>query len=308
MLNKGLMVLVLIIFAVFTILIGFKFKPDEKPKVVVVLKELDTQYWKIVKAGAEKGFRDFNIDGEVIAPRFGSAKLQNVMLEKVLKEKPDVLVVSPFLSSNIPILVEFDKKNIPVLLLDTDYPWKDKTSYIGTNNLELGRKAGALLASQLKPGDKVAIIAGGGDRVKGAKDSLKSAGITIAAENVGLLNETMPVKEAMEEILRDHPDLKGVIATTDIMAVNAFKVIEEHGLKMPVIGADGIIEMVELIENETLPGTVAQNPYDMGYLSVEVALKVINGEKVDRNIDSGIDILIKGNAKQRLEFQEKLLR
>jgi ribose transport system substrate-binding protein len=109
MLNKGLKVL-LIIFVVSTILIGFIFKPDEKPKVVVVLKELDTQYWQFVRAGVERGFRDFNIDGEVIAPRFGSAKLQNALLKKVLKEKPDVLVVSPFLSSNIPMLEQFDKK------------------------------------------------------------------------------------------------------------------------------------------------------------------------------------------------------
>ncbi|MCM3653354.1 sugar ABC transporter substrate-binding protein [Metabacillus litoralis] len=193
------------------------------------------------------------------------------------------------------------------MLLDTDYPWKNKTSYIGTNNLELGRKAGALLASKLQPGDKVAIIAGGGDRVKGAKISLEAAGINITVEKLGLENEAKPVKEAMETILWDYPDLKGVFATTDIMAVNAFKVIEEHELKMPVIGADGIIEMIELIENEELPGTVAQNPFDMGYLSIEAAMKVINGEKVDINIDSGVDFIIKGNSKQRLDFLGNLL-
>lgn len=306
MLNKGLKVL-LIIFVISTILIGFIFKPDEKPKVVVVLKELDTEYWQFVRVGVERGFREFNIDGEVIAPRFGSAKLQNALLKKVLKEKPDVLVVSPFLSSNIPMLAQFDKKKIPVLLLDTDYPWENKTSYIGTNNLELGRKAGALLASKLQPGDKVAIIAGGGDRVKGAKISLEAAGINITVEKLGLENEAKSVKEAMETILWDYPDLKGVFATTDIMAINAFKVIEEHELKMPVIGVDGIIEMIELIENEELPGTVAQNPFDMGYLSIEAAMKVINGEKVDRFIDSDVDFIIKGNSKQRLDFLENLL-
>jgi ribose transport system substrate-binding protein len=45
----------------------------------------------------------------------------------------------------------------------------------------------------------------------------------------------------------------------------------------------------------------------MGYLSVEAALKVKNGEKVDRNIDSGIDIMIKGNAKQKLYFLKEVL-
>jgi ribose transport system substrate-binding protein len=46
----------------------------------------------------------------------------------------------------------------------------------------------------------------------------------------------------------------------------------------------------------------------MGYLGIETALKVMNGETVDKNIDSGVDIIIKGNARQRLDFLRDLLR
>jgi ribose transport system substrate-binding protein len=66
--------------------------------------------------------------------------------------------------------------------------------------------------------------------------------------------------------------------------------------------------MLELIEEGRIPGTVAQNPYDMGYLSVENALKVTEGERVEKNIDSGVDIIIKENAEGRLEFLNKLLK
>lgn len=34
------------------------------------------------------------------------------------------------------------------------------------------------------------------------------------------------------------PDVKGLFATTDIMALSALEVIEEHGGKMPIIGVD----------------------------------------------------------------------
>ena len=46
-----------------------QFFEEEKPKVVVVLKNFNLQYWEIVKAGADKGFEDFGIDGKVIAPK-----------------------------------------------------------------------------------------------------------------------------------------------------------------------------------------------------------------------------------------------
>lgn len=303
--------------AVSAILIAFilKIMDDEKPKVVVVLKDLDTQYWHIVKAGAEKGFRDFGLEGKVIAPSYKSDENeQGKMLDDILKEKPDVLVVSPL---ETPIymskLEEFEDHNIPVLLLDTDIPLKNKSSYIGTDNYELGIKAGTLLASELQPGDEVALIAGNlsspvaGDRLRGAKASLEFVGIKVASEKVDIESEPIQVKKAVKEILQNHPNVKGIFCTNDIMALSALEEIEGQGYQMPVVGTDGIIEMVKLVEEGELSGTVAQNPYDMGYLSAQAAMKVAKGNKVDTNIDSGVDIIIKGNGNERITFLKKVL-
>jgi ribose transport system substrate-binding protein len=140
-------IILLFLFTFSAILLGFIVKPfqDDRPKVIVVLKDSNTDYWQIVKAGVEKGFRDFDINGKVIAPYEGSVEKQGDLLKHAL----DVLVVSPIDPDYIiPILERFVEKNIPVLLLDTDDPWRNKTAYIGTNNYDLGKKAGALLASE----------------------------------------------------------------------------------------------------------------------------------------------------------------
>ncbi|GAA3327047.1 hypothetical protein GCM10020331_065450 [Ectobacillus funiculus] len=84
----------------------------------------------------------------------------------------------------------------------------------------------------------------------------------------------------MTRILQQYPNIKGVFAINDVMALNALEVIKKHGNKVPVVGTDGIIKMVESIEDGTIPSTVTQNPYDMGYISVETAWKVIKGERV----------------------------
>ncbi|WP_052738015.1 sugar ABC transporter substrate-binding protein [Bacillus sp. SA1-12] len=312
--NRKLLFLITIIFS--AIIIGFITKSfaDEKPKVVVVFKDLNTEYWEILKAGIEKGFKDFDIDGKVLAPRKGTIEEQITILEQVLKEKPEVLIVSPIVPRDIiPTLEKFVTAGIPVMLLDTDDPWTGKTAYIGTDNFDLGKKAGALLASQLQPGDEVALIGGdmsspvSGDRLKGAKKSLEAAGIEIAAQ-ITELNGSAQNKEAMKTILKNHPTVKGVIASNDITALDALEVLKQHGIKMPVTGADAITEMLKLIEDETIPGTVAQNPYDMGYLSVETAMRVVKGEKVEKTVDSGVDIIIKENAKERQEFLNKILK
>ncbi|WP_205650997.1 sugar ABC transporter substrate-binding protein [Ectobacillus funiculus] len=289
-------------------------RKDNRPRVVVVLQDKNLQYWNIVRAGAEKGFQEFDIKGKVVIPSSKSKKDALVYtLENILNEHPDVLVVAPNGSPAVTtILKKFVKNKIPVLLIDADIPLEHKTAYIGTNNFDLGKKAGELLASQLQPGDEVAIPFLVEDlthpilseRMKGATLSLEAAGIKVVTEQ----DQSSSIKQLMTTILQKHPNVKGVYTTTDLRALEALAVIEEHGLKMPVIGADGINEMLELIKDGVLTDAVAQNPYDIGYISVETALKVIKGEQVKRNTDTGVDIISKDNAKLKLDFMRELLK
>ena len=141
------------------------------------------------------------------------------------------------------------------------------------------------------------------DRLKGAKASLEAVGIKIVVEKEGLADDNpKEVEKAMETILQEHPDLKGVVTSSDYIALPALKVIQKQGFEIPVTGGMAITEMLELVETGTLSRALAQNPYDMGYLSVEAALKVTKGQKVNRNIDSGVDIITSNNVEQRFRF------
>jgi ribose transport system substrate-binding protein len=285
---------------------------EKKPTVVVVLKVADSEYWKIMKAGIEKGFKDFGINGKVMEPSDATPKKQMELLSKAYKEKPDVIITAPYSSSVGPTLETFT--DIPILLIDTDLTIKNKTAYIGTDNNDLGKKAGAFLASQLQPGDKVAIMSGDisfsvfRERVDGATVSLQNAGIEVAYTKTGISDDPKAVQKAISMILREHPDIKGVVTSHDLIALPVIKELKKHGLLIPVIGPDGLTEMLELIADETLPGTMGQNPYDMGYLSVETAMKVIRGETVEPFVDSGVDIIIKENGQRRLNFYEKIVK
>ena len=47
--------------------------------------------------------------------------------------------------------------------------------------------------------------------------------------------------------------------------------------------------------------TIAQNAYDMGYLSVETAVKALEGEKVDRFVDSGSGCITQDNVDEYID-------
>lgn len=290
---------------------------DVRPKVVVVLEGLDTEYWKIIESGANKAFRDLHIDGSVLAAD-SIYQTKAKLLKAVLNQKPDALIVTPMqIEAIVPVLNEYKKKNIPVLFVDTEADWQGQTAYIGTDNRTLGRKAGELLASMLQPGEKVALIGGisenADERIKGAIQTLEAAGIKFAKIQFEQVDDIGKVRNVMSAILNTdkyqaNSDIKGVFATYDTLALKALKILQEKGLQLPVVGADGIKDMVKAIEEGTLTATVTQNPYDMGYQSVENALKAIRGETVDKKIDSGVDIITNDNAKEKLDFLAQILK
>jgi ribose transport system substrate-binding protein len=292
---------------------GTDAKKGDKPKVAVVLKTLSSQYWKFVEAGAKKAFQDFGVDGTVVGPASESQILEQVnKMEDVLNQKPDALVVAPTQPATaIPVFEKYKQAGIPVLLVDSDADWGDKTTFIGTDNATAGKIGGEALAKMLKKGDKVALIAGAlgnpasDQRIKGAKDALTQAGMVVVAEQPADSDKAKAMS-VMENMLQTHPDIKGVFAANDDMAIGALRAIEAKGLDIKVIGTDGTIEAVESIMAGKLAGSVAQSPYDMGYKGVENALKAIKKEQVEKRIDSGVDMITKENAQKKLEFLKSI--
>lgn len=138
-------------------------------------------------------------------------------------------------------------------------------------------------------------------RLKGARDALEEIGIEIVKE-LPADNESGEVKETVSNILQTFPNINGVFAADDAIAINTMEELEDRGFNIPVVGTDGTIKMLKEVKEERVSATIAQNPYDMGYLSVEKALKAIKGDPLEKRIDSGVDIIIKENSEDRIDF------
>jgi ribose transport system substrate-binding protein len=286
---------------------------NSKPKVAVVLKGIDQEYFKLAEQGAKQAFEDFGVEGIFLAAptQTDTEKLINI-LEDTLNKKPDALVVMPSTEAVIPVLEKYNEKDIPVLLIDTDLNWDGKTTYIGTDNYTAGKEAGEFLASKLSEGDEIAILEGvsgaavSEDRVRGVEDVMKEKGIKIAASQAADFDRVKAVT-VMENILTANPNIKGVFAANDEMAMGALKVITSRNMNIPIIGIDGTTDALESIGKGHLTATVAQKPYDMAYLGVENALKAINGDTVEKNITSPISVVTEENALSLLEEVKSIL-
>lgn len=284
----------------------------EDGSIAVVLKTLSSPYWKYVEAGAKAAGEDLGVEVTIVGPASESQIMEQVnMIEDSLNQGIGALVVSPTQPDTVvPVL---EQSNVPVLFIDTDADFSKKTSFIGTDNLTAGKEGGKLLASLLKKGDEVALLGGAlgntamDQRIKGAKESLEEAGMVIVAEQPADSDKTK-ANSVVENILQNNPNIKGIFSANDDMAIGALRATESKGIKLPIIGTDGTAEAIQSIIDGDLAGSIAQNPYEMGYKGVENAVKAMKGEKVESRIDSGIDIITSENAQEKLDFLEGIAK
>jgi len=287
---------------------------SEKKEIYVVLKSLNTEYFKFIEAGAKAAFKDFNVDGVVIAPSEQTNFMEQInQLEDVLSKNTAGLVLTPSQPDTvIPTLEKFRKKNIPVVLLDSDVDWEDKLTFIGNDDVNSGKMAGEILASQLNAGDEVAILEGisgtptSAARTRGAKEALEEAGMKVVASQAADWDR-LKATSVMEDILQAHPEIKGVIGVNDEMALGALNSSNSKGKEIVSVGIDGIIGAVESISQGFLNASIAVKTYDMGYQGVESIVKALNNEKIEKEITTEIDVITEENASEILENLKKIL-
>ncbi|WP_026575819.1 sugar ABC transporter substrate-binding protein [Bacillus sp. UNC438CL73TsuS30] len=281
-----------------------------KPKVGVVFKALNDEYWKIMQAGAEAAGKKYGVDVEVAGPADETQVIQQVsMIEDDITKKVSALAVAPSQPATVlPAFQKAKQANIPLVLIDSDASFPDKVSFVGTGNFEAGKQAGKFIASKLQKGDKVAIIRGSlGDnthdeRTNGAEEALKAAGINIASVQPADSDRNKALS-VMENILQTQPDIKAVYGTSDEMALGALRALKSEHSKAFVVGFNGSSNALDSIKAGDMTASIAQDPYKIGYLGVEAAVKAMKKEAVDKRIDSGTKVITKDNV---VEFENNL--
>lgn len=291
-------------------------KKDGKTNVAVVLKALNSDYWKIVQAGAVDAGKQLGVEVKVLGPNDETDIAgQTSLMEDQIVKKVSVLVVAP--SQPSAALATFDKADaakIPVILIDTDAKWDKKKAFVGTGNLAGGQLGGKFLAEKIGKGSEVVIIRGAlGDathdeRVNGAKQELEAAGVKIV-EIQPANSDRNKAMSVMENLLQTHPNVKGVFCSNDEMALGALRALKQaNKADVAVVGFDGSPDAMKSIKAGELTASVAQSPYNIGKLGVETAVKAAKGENVDKRVDTGTKMITKENVDQAQADLDKILK
>ena len=278
------------------------------PTVALVMKTLNNPFFVDMERGAKDAAQRLGLKLLVqAAEREVDVEKQMQIIENLIERKVDALCVTPSGSKEIvPAIVKANQAGIPVLIVDTRVDSRalaDATgrtaSFIGSDNIEGGRIAGRYLVGRLQRKGQIAILEGipghetGDARLRGFREVVaREPGIqVVASQNANW--ERDQGYNVFQNLLQSHPDLSGVFACNDLMALGAIEAIaaaQKTG-QVLVVGFDATGDAREAIRKGTMAGSVAQHPEEMGRLAVEHALAVVRGQVIPNEVPVPVELI-----------------
>jgi ribose transport system substrate-binding protein len=292
--------------------------PAAKPEDIhigIVVKSMADQHWALVKAGAESKAAELGVKVDCIGPNSESdVQAQVDMIDNMIGQGVNALCVAP--SSQDAVLTPLktaDEAGIPIITIDTDTTFEKRLSFIGTGNYAAAYAGGEAAAAVVGKGATCVIIRGRlgdtthDDREQGYLDALQANGVEVLEIKVGD-SDAEKSMNVTQDILQVYDKIDLICCTTDNQCLGVQRAIEAAGVNTKIMSFDGTSAVCDLIIQGKVLGSVAQNPFAMGELAVENAIKAIHGEKIEARIDSGSKVIMADNAAAYLADLQKLTK
>ena len=311
--KKVIAAIVIVVLAVVFASVGCKQKKEESTdtyRIAVIPKGTTHIFWKSIHAGAVKAAEELKAAGvnvEIIwkGPlKEDDRESQIRVVEDFVTRGVSGIVLAPLDDAALRMPVKDAVDNgIPVVIIDSGLKRADYTSFIATDNYLGGKKGGERLAEILGGKGKVIMLryqegsASTMNREQGFLDILKEQypEIEVVSANQYGGATTESAYQASENLLAPLRTadggltIDGIFCPNESTAFAMLRALEDSDLagKVKYVGFDSSDRLVQGLRKGQIHGLVLQDPINMGYLGVKTIVAHLQGQKVDKLIDTG---------------------
>ena len=311
--KKVITAIVIVALAVVFTSIDCKQKKQESTnlyRIAVIPKGTTHIFWKSIHAGAIKAQEELKASGvnvEIIwkGPlKEDDRESQIQVVENFVTQGVTGMVLAPLDDAALRMPVkEAVNSGIPVVIIDSGLKSEDYVSFVATDNYKGGQKGGERLAEILGGKGKVIMLryqegsASTMNREQGFLDVLKEKypDIEVVSANQYGGATTESAYQASENLLAPLEtadgglSIDGIFCPNESTAFAMLRALEDGGLagKVKYVGFDSSERLVQGLRNGEIQGLVLQDPINMGYLGVKTLVAHLQGQKVEKRIDTG---------------------
>ena len=277
------------------------------PRIGLSVSTLNNPFFVTLRNGAQDAAEKEGAE-LVVADAQNDAATQQDDVQNFVTQQMDAILVNPVDSASIvPAVQAANQANIPVIALDRGASGGEIATLIASDNVEGGRLAGKELIRLVGSGPVAQLegIPGASptrDRGQGFEEAINAQeAVELVASQTANFDRAEGLN-VTENILQSNPEIKGIFAQNDEMALGAVRALgDQAGTDVKIVGFDAIEDALNAIQDGKMNATVAQQPDKIGSLGVENAMKVIDGESVPKNIPVEVKLVTKENVSEFLQ-------
>lgn len=265
-------------------------------KVGVSISTLNNPFFVSVKEGITT-LANENDTKTIISDAQNDASKQSNDMDDLIQQKVDVILVNPVDSSAIQNAVESaNAANIPVITIDRSSDGGEVLTFVTSDNVKGGEMAANFIVEKVGKGAKVAQLEGtpGASATRERGEGFEN----IAKNDLDIIqSQTADFDRAkgltvMENMLQSNSDIQAVFAQNDEMALGAAEALKSVGKKdVIVVGFDGNDDGIKAVSEGKIAATIAQQPVEMGKLSLQAAYDYFEGKDISPKIDSPLELV-----------------
>ena len=276
-------------------------------KIGVLLKG-KTKFWSVVEQGALAAGEKLGVEVIVrMPPTESDVTVQIQLLNALAKQGVEAIVLVPINKETLAKpAAAVAAQGIKIIVVDSPLDGDVASAFIATDHHAAGEIAGRLLATLVTENDQISLFrhsqenAATNSREAGAVEKLREAYPKIVVySDVFTGNEKEVQVERAKLLLNKHPATKAVLASSTTGTMAMLEVLAHHEplgeVKLVGFGFNLNDEVAAALEAGTLNGWVAQQPREIGYDGVAVAVDLLNGKPVPPTQSVDVVLVTKAN-------------
>jgi len=233
----------------------------------------------------------------------GQTSLLIRQIQKFILQKVDLIVLGTNdAQSVVPVVAKAYHSGIPVIVLDRGIEGDTYTSFINSDNIKIGVMGAKYIASKLKKQSTVLLFEGiqTADvtqlRTKGFMDEIsKHKNLKVIKRTGNYLRKDAIVE--MEKLLKEGIKVDAIFSESDSMLSGVRTVLHKHKIdpaSIIMVGCDYTSEAQEAIKKGTQSASIL---FPLGgTFSVDIAVKIFNGEEVPKHIFIPVELVTRKNV------------
>jgi ABC-type sugar transport system substrate-binding protein len=318
---SGRIILTMLFLAAALSLFSCSTKQKEEPrKRIAGIVFQEDQFFRLVLFGMRDAAKRHGV--ELLEANSNNRPDKEVQLiNTYIANKVDAIAIAPLSAkSSVSALERAREKGIPVIVHNMTLESDVAAASIESDQFDIGASTGkaarAYIESRLGGKAKIAILAFQSQlpeqssmRTNGFKSEVtKLPGVTIVSEQDAWLAEQAVKK--VGDILTANPDVRVIWSANEGGTVGAVMAVRNAGKagKIAVFGTDTSEQLAGFLLDDAniLQAITGQRPFEIGTMAVESAVKVLKGEKVEKNVSLPGFLLTRERPDEVKQFKERL--